>query len=151
MKMQTLKILNRYNNMKYMDENMIKYLAVSILAILSPIIPMLITVFILIVLDLITGIWAALKRSEKITSGGIRRTITKIFVYDIAILSGLLIQKYLIYDSLPIIKLIGGIIASVEGLSIYENLNVIYGSNIFKKIINIFGSPNDPKFKDKPN
>lgn len=116
---------------------------ISLLAVLAPIKAILLVAGFLIVADLLTGILAAKKRGESINSAGLRRTITKIFVYQLAIITGFLIEKYMLSDFLPISKIAASIVGTVEGLSIYENLNTIEGTNVFKKIVNLLGSQND--------
>lgn len=116
-----------------------------LLAIFAPIKAIVITVFILILVDLIFGIYAAHKRGEAITSAGIRRTVTKIFVYEITILLGFLTQKYLLVDVIPIVNILASLIGVVELKSLLENGNDILGTNIFKSLINQLGSKNDDK------
>ena len=124
--------------MKRLGRTMLKYVLLPVMAIFAPITPMLITTLVLIFLDLISGIWASIKRGEKFKSAALRRTITKIFVYEVAILASYLTEQYLIGNTLPLVKLVSGVIAVTELSSLYENLNTIYGSNIFNKILTIF-------------
>ena len=123
----------------------LKLISISLLSVFAPIVPMIIVTIVLILIDLVTGIWASLKRGDIIQSACLRRTVTKMMVYQVALITGFLIEKYMISDSLPLSKMIAGIISVVEGTSCYENLNSIYGSDIFKKVLLIFGSTNDPK------
>ena len=125
---------------------MFKYVLLPLMAVFAPIVPMLITTIVLIIFDLISGILASLKRGESFKSSALRRTVTKFFVYDMAIIAGFITEKYLLNDSLPLVKIVAGIISVTELSSLYENLNIIYGSNIFNKILAIFGSKNDSKF-----
>jgi phage-related holin len=118
-------------------------LLLSILAVFAPIKSILIVTGFLIITDLISGILAAKKRGETISSSGLRRTVTKMLVYNLAVISGFLVEKYMISDILAISKLIAGVISIVELKSILENLNTINGSSIFKGIIEKLGSSND--------
>jgi hypothetical protein len=118
-------------------------LAVSLLSVFAPIKAMLLVTGFLIFTDLISGILAARKRGEKISSAGLRRTITKCLVYNLAILSGFLVEQYMLESVFPISKLIAGIISLVELKSILENLNTINGSDIFKTVLSQLGSVND--------
>jgi len=124
--------------MKYLEHVM-----VGVVAALAPIKATMLTVGILIVIDLITGIMAARKRGEKITSAALRRTVTKCLVYQTAVVTGFLVEKYLAYDLVPVSKIIGGLIGSVELKSCLENLNTINGNNIFKDLLEKLGSKND--------
>jgi len=122
-------------------------LGASILAIFAPIKAIIVVTGVLIVTDLVTGILAARKRGEKISSAGLRRTATKVFVYNIAVISGFLIERYMLEDFISISKITAGIIGVVEFTSILENLNTINGSPIFKQIIDKLGSINDKRKK----
>lgn len=124
-------------------------LLVSTCAALSPIQPMLIVVGLVIFADLFTGMWAAKKRGEKIKSAGLRRSVSKILVYQSAIVIGFLIETYLLSGIIPISKICAGLIGTTEGLSIFENLNSISGTNIFKGIIKKLGSVNDYNNEDQ--
>lgn len=116
---------------------------IPILAIFAPIQPIIVTVFILILVDLIFGVIAAMKRKEEITSAGFRRTVTKIFVYELLVLIGFLCQKYLLMDSIPIVNILAGLIGIVEFKSLLENANTILGQNVFSYLIKKLGSNND--------
>lgn len=131
-----------------MKDLLVKYaqpLALSILAVLAPIKAILLVTGFLIFSDLVSGVIAARKRGETISSSGLRRTITKILVYNLAVISGFLVETYMISELLPVSKLISGVIALVELKSILENLNNINGTDIFKTVISSLGSKNDEK------
>ena len=117
-------------------------LLLSVLAFLAPIQTLLCVVFVLVLLDFITGVWAAKKRGEAIKSAAMRRSVSKLFVYEFALLGGLLIQT-LVGQSIPVVNLIAGMIGLVEGKSLLENLNVIYGGDLFKSVLEKLGSKND--------
>lgn len=118
-------------------------LFVSAMAALAPIKPVMITVGILIISDLITGIWAARKRGEPITSAALGRTVSKMVVYQTAVVTGFLLQKYLLADAMPIVNIVGGIIGMVEFKSFVENANAIVDGDIMKEILKKLGSKND--------
>lgn len=117
-------------------------LIVSALAALAPIKPVMITVGILIVSDLLTGIWAARKRGEPITSAGLSRTVSKMVVYQTAVVTGFLLQRYLLADAMPIVNIVGGVIGLVEFKSFIENANVIVGHDIMSEILKRLSSKN---------
>lgn len=116
-----------------------------VLAILAPIQAVIIAVGVLVIGDMITGIWAAHKRAEPLTSAGLRRTVSKLVIYQIAIITGFIVEHYLAGDIIPIVKLIGGVIGMVELKSILENANTVVGVDIFKAIVQKLGSQNDNK------
>ena len=90
------------------------------------------TVIILITVDFVTGVWAAKKRGEKITSWGWRRTIhTKMVPYYIALLCAHLVDltifKGTVLESLQLMKATAAFIAGAELKSVFENLGSISG------------------------
>jgi len=123
----------------------LKSLLIAVLAVFTPIKAVIIVTGVLVVADLITGVLAARKRGDKITSAGLGRTVTKTTVYLTAVCLGFLVEKYMIDSILPISKLVSGIIGVVELKSLMENLNSIHGSDLFKSIIEKLGSVNDSK------
>jgi len=115
---------------------------VVLAAIFAPAKGMILASLALIVLDLITGLIAAKKQQIPITSGGIRRTVTKLFVYESAILIGFIAQHYLMADSVPVASIISGFIGMTETLSCLENINIIGGSNLLKALLDKLNSQN---------
>lgn len=120
-------------------------LLLVILAALAPIKTVIICVGVLVMADMITGVWAAYKKGESIKSAGLRRTVSKFVIYQIAIITGFIVEKYLVGDSIPITKVLGGMIGLVELKSILENANVITGTDLFRLLIERLGSQNDLK------
>lgn len=110
-------------------------LVIALLAIFAPIKAAVITTLVLVIIDLIVGLIAAHKRGELITSSGIKRTVGKILLYEIAICAGFLCQQYLTGDLFPASKLITAIVGVVELKSIMENLDAISGTGVFKAIL----------------
>ena len=125
--------------------NLLKYLALSAWALLIPIHAAMGAAGALILADMILGIWAAKKRGEKITSAAMRRTISKMLIYQSAVITGFICEKYLLSDFIPVSKLVAGAIGVVEMKSILENMDTINGGPIFAAIIKSLGSPNDIK------
>lgn len=120
-------------------------LSIAALAALAPIHSVMISVGVLIAADMGTGMWAAHKRGEKISSAAMRRTVSKLVIYQLAVVSGFLLETYMLSDVIPVSKLVAGVIGLVEFKSILENGNSILGENIFKSIIGKLGSDNDKK------
>jgi hypothetical protein len=118
-------------------------LLISTLAVFAPIKAVLLVTGVLIFADLITGILVARKKGQPITSAGLRRTVTKIAIYNTAIMVGFLAETYMLEGFIPVSKIASGLIGVVEMASLYENLNVLHGSNIFKSLIQKLGSVND--------
>lgn len=123
----------------------LKALFIATLAVFAPIQASLVTVVVLIFADLITGIWAAYKRDEQITSSGLRRTISKLILFEAGLALGFLAETYLLYGTLPLAKLIAGMIAMTELKSISENTDDILGESLFTVLMHKLGSDNEAK------
>ncbi len=89
-------------------------------------------IVVLVLVDWGTGIWAAKKRGEKITSWGWRRTINaKIVPYQIGILCSHLVDINIfagtLLEPIQLMKATAAFIAGAELKSIFENLGSISG------------------------
>lgn len=127
----------------------LKILAISIIAVFAPAKAMILTSLALVLVDLVTGVLAARKQGQPITSAGLRRTISKLFIYEIAILLGFLTQHYLTGDIIPVSNIIAGFVGLTELTSCLENLNTIGGGQILKAVLNKIGSVNDKQARIK--
>lgn len=121
----------------------IEPLVVTLLAIFAPAKGMIITSLVMVLIDLLTGIIAARKRQEPITSSGLKRTIIKLAIYEVAILIAFLAETYLILDILPVAKIVSSFVGITELKSIYENLDSIAGGELLKSVIAKLQGPND--------
>lgn len=132
-----LSSLSTINNM-----STLKIALLSLIAVFAPIKALLLTTGVMLFADLVTGVWASIKRKEPITSAGLRRTVTKLFVYEAAIMLAFLAEHYM-SDILPFVKMASAMISIVELKSIYENLNEISGSPLLKNLVDKLGSTNE--------
>ena len=90
----------------------------------------------LVAADLLTGIWAAHKRGEKLTSWGLRKTVSKVLAYELAIVLAYVMEaNFLAF--LPVVKTIAGYIAAVEFKSATENLSKITGLDLTQAAKNL--------------
>lgn len=121
----------------------IEALVISAVAVFAPIKATVLTVGVLVISDLVFGMWAAKKRGEKLTSAGMRRTVSKGVIYQSAIILAFLVEKYLIDGAIPFSKIIAGMIGTVELKSLLESLEAINGTPIFTTLISKLGSKND--------
>ncbi len=123
--------------------NWLKALGIAAVTALAPIQSVLVVVGILIITDFLLGVWAAKKRGEAVTSASMRRTVSKMFIYELVVIMGFLLQHYLMDDILPVAKICAGAIGMVEMKSILENADSISGSSLLKALIDKLGSSND--------
>lgn len=121
----------------------LKLLLIATLAIFAPIKAALLTCMGLSVVDCIVGIMAAKKRGETITSSGLRKTISKIVIFQAAILLAFLTEHYMVGDLFPLSKIVAGYIGLVEYTSVLENLNDINGGSVFKALIDKLNKKED--------
>lgn len=132
-------------------EAWIKAVFASLLAVFAPIYPLIFATGFLIICDLITGLMAAKQQKEKITSAGLRRTVSKVLIYQAVILSAFLVEFFMLDGSLPVSKVAASIIGITELTSIVENAEIVYGEPIFSKLKRIFGIPKDKEKLEKVN
>lgn len=111
-------------------------LLIAITAILTPAVPIIIFTGVLIFSDTATGIWAAVKRGEKITSRALGRTATKIVLYSAVILLTFGFEVF--FPALQYVhmgQIASGYICLVELKSIYENVSDITGLDIWSHLV----------------
>jgi phage-related holin len=91
----------------------------------------MIAVCVLLIADFITGVWASIKLKgwESINSRRMAHSITKIILYNLAIIISYMTQTYL-FSEIPWLDISVGFIASVEIFSMYENIKKITGLDI---------------------
>lgn len=118
----------------------LKIISLTLLAVFAPIKAIILTAFVLILADLFTGVFAAFKRKEPITSAGFKRTLIKLFVYQSAIMLGYLAETYLTGTLLPVSKIITSYIGFTEIVSVLENLNSIAGGSLLTALITKLGN-----------
>lgn len=95
--------------------------------------PIVITMFILVFLDLITGLWAAAATHTKIESRILRKTVTKLLAYISLIICCALVDD-IITDMFHLVAAVGGFISVIEIISLVENFGLITGNDIMEKL-----------------
>lgn len=131
------------NTMRIMKNEFILWvyaLMLSALTYITPIIPILLTVGLLIMVDTVLGVWASIKKQDRITSNRAGRTISKIFVYQTVLLTLFVVEQHIWGEWIAAVKIAAGAIAVVETISILENSGIILGEPVFKFLINKLGS-----------
>lgn len=100
---------------------------------LMPIASFLAVGIILVISDWITGITAANKRGDKITSRGLYRTVQKIVFYSLAIVLVLIVEQSILGTDF-LVYLVSSYIAIIELYSNLENISVITGTNVLQVV-----------------
>lgn len=110
-----------------------------IFSFLIPIIPLFLIIGVSIVIDTVFGILRAKKIKQKITSRGLSQLISKMVLYNSAVLLFFCIEKFILGDiigvftSIPLIltKIVATTILFIELKSINENYEIISGINFW--------------------
>lgn len=100
--------------------------------------PVLVTIGVLISIDLILGLYAAIKQGEKIESKKLANTVSKGIVYHLFIISAFIIEKFIFNGHIPMLEITAGFISLIELKSISENVDKIIGLNLFDMLRKIF-------------
>lgn len=119
------------------------YLALSaVITYFSPIVGIVAALLLLLASDFVTGIWAAKKRGEIISSHTMReKTFRKLFCYLlILILSFVTQQEIFKFEWAKLVWLVTSFIAVVELKSILENMGHITGNKVFNDIFSLINS-----------
>lgn len=111
-------------------------LTILAVAFIAPLKGMLITLFILIIIDLLTGLLASFKKKQKITSAKLSRTITKtaIYFFTVFLVKGAS-EHVILNDDIPLTTMVGSFIILTELQSILENLNKLTKQNFLQVLI----------------
>ena len=113
-----------------------------IAAFLLPIKAIMITVGLAILADTVVGIYKSKKKGEKITSRKLSQVVSKIFLYQGAIVLFFCIEKFILVDfivlftGIPLFltKLVGALMVFIEVQSISESIESLTGKSIWVRI-----------------
>lgn len=104
------------------------------MSVISPTIPLITTVGVLVMTDFIFALYKAYKLSEEITSRKMANTVSKMTLYSLTIVSVFLIEKYIMSSSIPASKIAAGLICFVELKSIDESFAKIFNWSLWEKM-----------------
>jgi phage-related holin len=99
----------------------------------SPVKAAILSIILLALFDFITGVSASYKLGNKITSRRMYSSIVKVTMYSTLILASHLIEAHLM-DYLPMVKLATSSVALVELKSLYENVSVVLGIDLWSAL-----------------
>lgn len=99
----------------------------------QPISTMIYVILLFILIDFLTGMYAAHKTHKPIISSKLKKTLEKFVFYSLAVIVGYIFQKEIL-SGINLVQLVGGFIASIELLSIYENIKKITGLDIINQV-----------------
>jgi hypothetical protein len=106
-----------------------------------------------IVVDTLTGLWKAKKLKIKITSRKLSAIISKLMLYEVAVIGFYLIDFWILNDiilkffSVPLMltKILSLILCSIEVMSINENYKAVKGIDIWQGMKNLFARAKEIK------
>ena len=106
-----------------------------------------------ILVDTITGIWKAKKLGIPITSRKLSAIISKLMLYEVAVILFYLIDKFILNDiilvffSIPLMltKILALVLVSIETLSISENIKAVKGIDLWQAMKLLFARARDIK------
>ena len=125
-------------------QSMVQLLAV-IGAFFLPISGILFLIGFAILVDTLTGIWKSKKLGIPITSRGLSAIVSKLFLYEVAVIGFYLIDYYILNDiiltffSVPLMltKILALVLCSIEVISISENYKAVKGIDIWSAFKNL--------------
>jgi len=127
----------------------IKQYIIQLLAVIGsfflPISGILFLIGFAIVLDTLTGIWKARKLGIPITSRKLSAIISKLMLYEVAVIGFYLIDYFILNDiimkffSVPLMltKILSLVLCSIECISISENYKAVKGIDIWSAFKNL--------------
>lgn len=131
--------MNYWETIFYQIKKIIISVPLAAFAYVAPVKPLGYTIFFFIIVDTITGIWAAYNRSEKIHSSKMSPVIAKIIAYLIAITVAFVFDNEVILsDDLWITRGTVFLLSSIEVKSIFENLAEVTGIEFWKRLKHLF-------------
>ena len=114
-------------------------IGIILISYFAPIYDIIGLMFILVIGDLITGIWASYKKHKKekgwFTSNKLSRTVTKVVIYPLAIVLTFHFSEVLSLQSWHMTHIVAGFICFVELISFFENCYYITDEPIFIRIV----------------
>ncbi len=96
-------------------------------------------VLVLLAFDVVTGIWASLKRGESFSAKKLGVTVTKFILYGSAIIIGYVLQL-LVNDGTQLARIVAIFIGATEAKSSYENISKITGIDLITNLWDLLSS-----------
>ena len=126
---------------------------ITLSAFLMPIKPLMILVGLMIFLDTIFGVWKCKKQGTKVTSKGLSAIVSKMVLYQFAVILVFALEKFmfgdfiLLFTAIPLFltKVVATLLVGIELTSISENIEEATGVNIWQKIKIMLGRAKDIK------
>lgn len=119
----------------------IKLAVFAALLLVAPIKPALVCVMALPIADLVLALIVARRKKQPITSSGLKRTVAKILVYELAVLLAFFTEQFLTGDAVPALKYVTTLIGVTELKSLLEHMDSLSNGSFFKTIVDKLTPP----------
>ena len=124
-----------------------------VLTFLTPIKPLILIVGVAIALDTFYGVRRAKKTGEKVTSRKLSKIISKMVLYQSAVVLFFCVEKFILGDiiglftNIPLIltKIVTTVLLYIEATSISESYEIMYGVSLWKKFKELIKRTGDTK------
>jgi len=124
-----------------------------VLTFLTPIKPLILIVGVAIALDTFYGVRRAKKTGEKVTSRKLSKIISKMVLYQSAVILFFCVEKFILGDiiglftNIPLIltKIVTTVLLYIEATSISESYEIMYGVSLWKKFKELIKRTGDTK------
>jgi len=93
------------------------------------------TVIGLPLVDLALGLVVSYRTRKPITSSGLKRTVAKIFLYEMATVLAFVVESYMTGSLIPCIRMVTGLIGMTELKSCLEHLDSLGGQPLFVTLL----------------
>jgi len=110
----------------------------SLLTFISPHEQAFLVVFVCVFIDLIWGVWAAVKQGRYATSEGFRETAKKIAIYATMLIPILLIERLLVDEWFVTIRVACALAAACELWSASANMLIVKPNMTFIKLFRVY-------------
>jgi phage-related holin len=90
---------------------------------------------VLVITDTITGVYAAVRRGDPITSSKFKRVVVKMFFYQLSVIVAFFVDKIFPDNSQLIVRAVAVAIAVTEVKSFSENMKFITGMDIWASVM----------------
>lgn len=135
-----MKFLNIYVQFFHLVKSKLLLLIQVVLAFLMPIKALVFLVGAMIILDTISGLYKAYKTKEPITSAKLSRVISKMVLYQVALITFFCLDHFLLGEFVALFtsitffltKMVSVFLCTVELVSLNENIKTITGYNAFE-------------------
>jgi len=125
----------QHDRMRGETDNYLGEIIAFLVIFFSELAPALIAVGFLVMADTFTGIWGAVKNGgfSAVTSRKAGRIVAKLILYPLCIITAKVSQEYLT-PLIPWVDVTLGILATIEVKSIFENVSIILGYDLWKRV-----------------